>query len=235
MEKKIVMEELLKCKVVMLTTNKNNTIGSIVKRSSDNKLAIINVLTQNDPQECVSQHLYLISNRAIQVYDWCIDKFNQLGQFKFITKKENPMLLNDSFGFVFGNKTCFTDNIEAHKLKKVEATTDPSLNLPLIDQSFIEDYVKVNGKIDKVYIEMEIIKIRNDIQMTSSSNGTNLYDKIEVIKARVNNTVFIHKVKTYSEDEKFKDIIEFAKWYSGMDQSKIVKAYNRWIVERNDK
>ena len=40
------------------------------------------------------------------------------------------------------------------KVKKVIATTDTSLGLPLIDSQFIQKYVKANGGIDKVWIEM---------------------------------------------------------------------------------
>lgn len=83
---------------------------------------------------------------------------------------------------------------------KIEASTDSSLGLLQIPQSFIEAYVKADGKIEEVNIEMEKYK---------SSNSGNTADIIENghhgdlyrIKTREDNTVIIYQSKTYTIEE----------------------------------
>ena len=61
-----------RAKVVMLPTNEKATVGSIVTRSSDNRMAIVNVLTKDDPQPCIHQHLYILSDEEIKEGDWVL-------------------------------------------------------------------------------------------------------------------------------------------------------------------
>lgn len=96
-----------------------------------------------------SQHLYLISDQKIKLFDWAISdgvvvKYNGLHWYE----------IGD---------------------KKIEATTDPSLGLPLIPQSFIEKYVKKQGKIDKVKIAY------NNNRSINNRNGLVLTENKEVI------------------------------------------------------
>ena len=113
---------------------------------------------------------------------------------------------------------------------KIIATTDPKLRnskytkeelggttpkiygLPQIPQSFIEEYCKVGG-IDKVLVEY----MNGYINNRPVSNG--------VLKTDSNNCIIIHPVeeKMYS--------MEFIKWYSGMEEQKILNAHKRWIKE----
>ncbi len=75
-------------------------------------------------------------------------------------------------------------------LYKIEATTDPSLELPLIPQSFITKFVELQGKIDEVMIDM--INIPNFKVMEYSYKP----------KLRSDNTVIVSKVKdTWTRDE----------------------------------
>lgn len=36
----------------------------------------------------------------------------------------------------------------------------------------------------------------------------------------------------YSEQQTFEHMIRFAVWFSGMEQKKIINAYNRYIIEK---
>ena len=82
------------------------------------------------------KHLYLVSDREIKEGEWNnIDKVIQK-----TNKRQSEMTNKELFNYGIG---------------KIEATTDSCLNLPLIPQSFIEEYVKAEGKINEVEIEME--------------------------------------------------------------------------------
>lgn len=69
------MNNFKNTKVVMLPTIKSNKVGDIVMRPSDKRLTTINVLTTDDPQECINQHIYILSDDEIKENDlpcWCI-------------------------------------------------------------------------------------------------------------------------------------------------------------------
>lgn len=76
------------------------------------------------------QHLYLTSSREIKEGESYYDKERGVIDRAFYTFKSGLIR------------------------RKVEATTDKSLGLPLIPQSFIEEYVQKQGNIDKVKIKM---------------------------------------------------------------------------------
>jgi hypothetical protein len=78
------------------------------------------------------QHIYFISNRKIKEGDHIHFNVGCAAGIRQVDKED----CNDD--------CCF----------KIEATTDPSLNLPLIPQSFIEKYVEKQGKIDEVMIDI---------------------------------------------------------------------------------
>ena len=80
------------------------------------------------------QHLYFLSDRKIEIDDWYLDDRKQRRQ-------------------------CVVDDAEywatRTSYKKIEATTDAYLGIAMIPKSFIEEYVKAEGKINEVEIEME--------------------------------------------------------------------------------
>lgn len=78
-----------------------------------------------------AQHLYLVSDREIKTGDYYCYK-NSIPVKRL--EKETVPITKD--------------------YKKVEASTDPSLGLPLIPKSFIEEYVEKQGKIENVYIAL---------------------------------------------------------------------------------
>lgn len=181
-------KNLLNCKVVMLpVVNKSFLHLNLY----NNKLFVTDYLTYGN-EESGQRHLYLVSKRDIKPDDWC--------------------LLFDDFGKLF------TDRPQQYKpekyhvlnkgLRKIEATTDPSLkypveqnvlgekfndyfSIPQIPQSFIGSYEKANGKIEEVNIEMEVIK------------SATFEPCVEFLipKTREDNTVIIHQSKTYTRGE----------------------------------
>lgn len=84
------------------------------------------------------QHLYLVSERKIIDGDWVLYGISK----RFQHKSEN--WLKEAFFFP--------------EAVKIEATTDPSLGLPLIPQSFIEEWVDKQGKIENINLAVKFSK-----------------------------------------------------------------------------
>lgn len=92
-----------------------------------NKYRLIYLNTNIDFQ----QHLYLVSDRDI---------------------KEDDKIYPISFHHI---QTAGEDNLDISIFKKIEATTDRSLGLPLIPQKWIEEiYVLSDGSIKEVSLDM---------------------------------------------------------------------------------
>ena len=165
-------------KVVMLPTQKSKNVGDIVMRPSDRRLATINVLTVDDPQEAINQHIYAISDDKIKKGDWAIHPSKGVYQ-------------------------AIRDLDELSGSKKIVASTDANLfmylekfpgryPLPLIHESFVKVFINAhnNGKpITEVDLEME--------ELPSFGNIPTSY----IIKTRPDNTVIIRESKTYSIDD----------------------------------
>jgi len=159
-----------KCKVIMLPTKKaidfcigkNNGELSIMTRGKcGNKVFEVGFKESNCNQ--VPQHLYLVSKEKIKEGDWCLDKRDNT-IFKAAKLMHKYYMPNFS---------------------KIEATTDPSLNLPLIPQSFIEKYVEKEGKIDEVNIKLRLLgnyfinPDKESIVETRCSDNTCIISKVQ--------------------------------------------------------
>ncbi len=202
--------------LVMLPTNEKATVGSIVTRPSDSKMAIVNVLTKDDPQPCVHQHLYIISDEEIKEGDWVYNTVtDDLIQVHLITDKMSDyegikMLVVKGQHFHHHYSNC----------KKIIATTDKSLTinitrilgvtreLPQIPQSFIEYFVSEYNKgniISKVMVECEEILGDEGIIKVAFNEPD--------FKLKINpkdNTIIIRKVKDNWNRE---EVIELFKKY----------------------
>jgi hypothetical protein len=84
------------------------------------------------PGTLFPQHLYLVCVKEVKDGDWYID--NEL---------------NTVFKVRQGYNSIF---VKGHCSSMIIATTDLSLSLPLIPNSFIEEYVAKQGKIEKVML-----------------------------------------------------------------------------------
>ncbi len=78
------------------------------------------------------------------------------------------------------------------KYKKVIASTDESLDLPGIPESFLKKYVEENGKIDEILVEFKGYK---------HLHGPDDYTLIFTPKTREDNTIKIMSSKTYTRGE----------------------------------
>lgn len=130
------MENKFKVYPVMLSTNSYNGLGSLIVWRD---VGIIQMIKENssclhsefnNTSEWIPQHLYLVSDKEIKKGDY---------YWNSITGKGYKNADNGTYDKIF---------------KKIEYTTDPSLGLPLIPQSFVEEYVQKQGKIEYVYIDM---------------------------------------------------------------------------------
>lgn len=174
--------------VIMLPTEKNNKIGSLVKCPNTGTLAIINILTYESTQPSENQHLYLISDDEIKEGDWYFIT-------ESISKCESKYEAND-----------LTDIC-----KKIIATTDESLSLcdnckkpnkadvytcncevnPIARPSddFIRKFVEKQGKITEVLVEYE--EILDDEGIVAIAFGNNDYK----LKVSPDNTITIKPVQ----------------------------------------
>ena len=242
-----------KCKITMLPTNEKATVNSIVTRPSDNKMAIVNVLTINDPQECIHQNLYITSDDNIKKDDWviCSDYKNSYQKLGKVSHLGEPFNFKNTIQ-INGNPDLHVDRYILDYCKKIIATTDISLTvkaeqagenvwfnpLPQPTQSFIEKYIEEYNKgnvITDVLVEYEKVFDKNpEFYGTGQENSFDY--KLKVSK---DNTVTIHKTKdSWTRDE----VIEFAKKYgeqvqkfTGVDNDGL-QCYctlnkNKWIEE----
>lgn len=172
------------CQVIILP------VKDYYKLTSDEKSNMISKLESGlgfGYQNGIQQHLYLTSTDKIEDDDWFIEN----GKYLINSNVCKPII----------------DRIN----RKIIATTDKSLTtqdhfygqvsnmhlvgpkgLPQIPQSFIKTYVKAEGKIDEVNVEMEF-------------RGEEMRGSIDkhlwFIKTRSDNTCIIHQVKSYSRSK----------------------------------
>jgi hypothetical protein len=142
--------EKLKCKVVMLPTEEA-IINGIILDPIEHELHICH--EQKFPYMVLKpQHLYLVSEPTKEQRRIGIEEIKEGDYIIYKNKFIDKVTGYDVIG-PFGT---WDRKYQSFECYKVEATTDPSLNLPLIPQSFVEEYVSKQGKIDEVYIEVEI-------------------------------------------------------------------------------
>jgi hypothetical protein len=153
---------LKKCKVVMLTTNEKADVGSIVTRPSDNRMAIVNVLTKDDPQPYIHQHLYILSDKSPNSRDWYIDRDGLVKQAK--STYGGLIYFDDDHDHQYFDRD---DEIEG-KIIAATAKLNISINtadsyrsancLPQPSQTFIQKFVDEYNKgnvITEVMVEYE--------------------------------------------------------------------------------
>lgn len=131
-----------KCKVVALPTNEKT---KIVYNGEAHAFFQSTSAQLNKKDDFI--HLYIVSDDNIKEGDIMIlKKSHSCGRLrKCHWAKEGRFYIDpkESKGWGF----CYQ-----HEVYKVVATTDPSLNLPLIYDGFVKDYCDANG-IEEVYCE----------------------------------------------------------------------------------
>lgn len=174
---------LLPCKIVMILT-KNTSDTGLVIHQTDNKLRS-NYSSTRSPFEKYYE-LYFISSRKI----------------KENTKTFNEELNGDWYYNSIYKTIARIGNITEYDFK-IESTTDKSLNLPLIPQSFVEEYVKSNGKIKEINIEVEPEYWRNNKiwfnEKEVDQNGGNFVYQKSITKTNPDNTVITYDMVVIDE------------------------------------
>jgi hypothetical protein len=206
------MKEQLKCKVVMLDTRDISTIAEFGELLFDKD--------GFDPHIIKTKHLYLISDRKIKVGDW----YHNPSKTIF----GDPH--NEKCEYEHEAKACLNEPI----CKKIEATTDLTLNLPRLSESFIQAYVKANSTIDEISCTINEVNIEIEYYTKgfSKDHGGNIAISDKRIKVREDNTVIIHPVKTYTRDEVIKLLHEIVQNGHISNEHHIPSQVNRWI-EKN--
>lgn len=181
-----------KCQVVMFATEKNNYIGNIIQRPSDKRLAIINVLTTEDKQEYINQHLYITSSDKIKEGDWYYDS----GDVNFICKG-------------------FKHTTNNYNRLKIIATTDPELHTSDVSKigfSFIDDYITEYNKgnvIKEVNVDYEELYLYPDGNLSKVSRLAPNAIPINKPKLRLNNTIIINRLQEVFTKEDMMKALKF--------------------------
>lgn len=141
---------------------------------------------------------HLASNKPSQLYtdikgnlgfseEYITIPFGRVNQYLYFTSAEK-IVLGDYY-YRPGFNEIFRGSGFTKEDRKVVASSEKLNDVPQIPQSFIKEYVKLNGKIDEVEVEYELIEsclpmpkihIRNDFWR---------------IKVDLNNCVIIHPIK----------------------------------------
>lgn len=148
--------------------------GSLYIYTIDNKLHININPTITSKTLYKDQHLYLISERKVKEGDWCLHHENIVCKYSNEYSKE----LYKKIEATTDELKYYTESSDPRRSKDVN-------RIPQIPQSFIEAYVKANGDIKEVNIEMT----------------DNSYSVDYIIKTRPDNTVIINPTKTYTRQE----------------------------------
>lgn len=182
-------DNLLLCKTVMLPADKETNLW----RAPTNGAVFTENLGDTKPQ-----FLHFTSDREIKEGDWCVWNCNI---YKSEKDDESP------FFQLINLEGKYLPSLKSPKdCKKIEASTDPSLwessvwlrntnrnvptkddlckvkGVPQIPKSFIQDFVKVNGDINEVMVEFDMV---NRGSLTSISDLK--------VKTRPDNTVITHQ------------------------------------------
>jgi hypothetical protein len=162
------------CQVIMLPTDKPFKKGNLFKHNGTGIINIVdyyrnpNYPTGNTESEMITQHLYFTSDEEIKKDDCKLNEWYV--HFTFGEKILQQATAQDlecwEHGHTYGNK--------------VVASTDPSLGLPSIPESFLKKYVAANGKIDKVKLRTEKRKKRDVTVLWNMKNSDWIEDILEV-------------------------------------------------------
>ena len=174
-----------KCRVILLPTNytagwrKGNVIKNISSELPAGRLEIAPYDSLIDlirrPLEWQAQHLYFINDDEIKKGDWCATTNTKA----------------DSF---VGKADYTAKMLRGSYWKKIVASTDSSLNLPLIPQEWVKDvYIPSNGSIKHVKLEIlqECKRTKGVCDCFLSGKYDSCIDSIQDIKLTGQNEVVI--------------------------------------------
>lgn len=174
------------CKIILWPTN--DKLGSIKMNKITNEMYGPNIAISNTL--AYKFHVYICIEESANADDWVYSyKYNNIMTY-------NELIQRDK---------------EPKSYYKVIATTNKSLGVFKIAQSFINEFVELNGNINRIYVEY----------LEYDSTKLNLY----------NNTVFIHKIKDdFSFDEVVNILLRYN--YSIGEYNVSKKNCIEWLIKK---
>lgn len=180
------MEKLkLKCKVIAIEAEKDCYSNLVLNKSSKELSLLAGYIKENPAYK--PKHLYFVSDEKVKEGDWFIYRNKLYNEFKesvtpsvttYIRKYPNNEV-HEQFSEVY-----------LSYCKKIVATTDISLGLPLIGNAFIAKYIKFKGDIDEVMLNVE------SYTETTYDGGIDISYPVKKVSVRDDNTVIISPVKS---------------------------------------
>jgi len=208
-----------KHKVILLSDNRNARYKDIVTSPRyKNKIQLFGTFENSYENECKTQHLYIISDKEIKEGNWFVSS-KTIHKCTYIIEDTNEIMCNicDGTGFIqLGIKT--------NKCHKIIASTNTSLNLPQLSQSFITKYIEEYNKsniITEVMVEYD--------EEPTIDGDSDKYAELHINSK--DNTIIIKDAKTnWSKDEIIVLINKFAERFMPHTDKVFVKeAINNWI------
>lgn len=238
-----------KCKVVALPFKNSNDLDQFNQKIVKSDLGNWSILKGTN-NHWRSHHLYLV-----------IDKSPDVGEYTIINneilKIDSKVTEDVNIKYIFSNLSGrqFKNWFDAGELKTIVATSsikygiakEIQLNLPTISDGFVEKWVKSNGSISDVLVEMnEYVRLESSTKYEKDvivCNGEvityidqyDLYEFPEEVKVNSKGNVIIHPIKlTYSKDEVIELLNEFSEVYS-LHVLKTGSTFDKskWMEEHN--
>jgi hypothetical protein len=137
-------KETINCQVVMLPTKKSR----LSNRNGELSFADVggSYTGNHNPQ-----HLYFTSNEEIKegtlkVGEWVYNNLSGIGRVDSFNVDNKDLVIK------YNNEPFIVEE-DYKNVQRIIASTDPSLSLPAIPESFLKQYVAANGNIDKVKLQ----------------------------------------------------------------------------------
>lgn len=132
----------IKKEVLRLSTDEKAIVGSIVTRPSDGRAAQVNVLTQDDPQPCIHQHLYVVSDEKIKEGDWFIYNNEIIHRDKGAVDSIWKDAITNGKKVIATTDTALAKTLKSSYVQLGTRTEETRVaQLPQLPQSFIEQFI----------------------------------------------------------------------------------------------
>lgn len=196
-------------KIVMLPTDKKANTGELFKRLDCNKLSK-SAIEENFHN---SQHLYFLSTDKICEGDW------------IYSNHKNIDFPEEIFQLIGENWTSYKEFEIISNVRKIIASTDPSLNLPKPSDSFLQAYIDAYNKSEKIE-ECLVEYIEGDNCQKYDGTWEEWGDSLKVTKEEIT----IRKVKeSWSREE----VVKLCQkcWLKQTNADNMLEEFNNWISE----
>lgn len=242
-----------KCQVVMLSSKKIYDEASLIWRffPEDGELYYTGNVNKEDRkkqyQDCIAQHLYIISDDEIKEGDYFINEqpYNKLSLWKcedgIIPKSLNPrkVIATTDPNLQYRCNCCFgTGIIEEEPCRTCIGGYTGKLPQP--SKAFIEKYCKVGG-IDEVMVDYQNFYVKGNYTNTCVICGKtfNETDKLGFVCpdhilpiVSKDNTITIHSIKdSWNREEVERLLCKYRMFLGASDNHFTLGKHNEWIAD----